>query len=79
MNGEADLIRVLGGDLDRNAGRVRHPIRCVGTVREGAFDEGEGSARGLEQATAAADQFSLSPAAKARNRPSGVGQIASVT
>jgi hypothetical protein len=41
MDGEADLIRVLSDDLDGNAGRVRHLVRCVGAVREGAFDEGE--------------------------------------
>jgi hypothetical protein len=41
MDGEADLIRVLSDDLDGNAGRVRHPVRCVGAVREGAFDEGK--------------------------------------
>jgi hypothetical protein len=47
---------MLADDLDGNAGYVRHPVRCVGAVREGAFDEGKGSTRGLEQQQGAVDR-----------------------
>ena len=40
---------MLADDLDGNAGCVRHPVRSVGAVGEGAFDEGEGPMRVLEQ------------------------------
>ena len=49
MDGEADLIAGLVDDLDGDAGRLLDPLACVGAVREGEIDEGEASARGLQQ------------------------------
>ena len=49
MDGETDLIGGLADDLDGDAGRVCPALGGIGRVGEGALDEREAAARGLEQ------------------------------
>jgi hypothetical protein len=49
MDDEADLIAGLVDDLDGDAGCLLDPLASIGAVREGALNEGEAAARGLQQ------------------------------